>query len=208
MNGAYTRGQRLHEYAAIGLFALLAGWSFWRIAIAAEGSLFPVLLVAAPLGWLATDLLSGLLHWAFDSWGSANTPVVGNAFIRPFREHHVDPQAMARHDFVETHGASCLAALPLLAATSLMSLESVASFLAQAFLLSVAVGALATNQCHKWAHPDEVATPIVVRWLQRGRLVLPRWHHQLHHSPPFNTHFCMSSGWFNAVFNALLRAWR
>ena len=208
MNTSDTRGQGRHEYAAIGLFGLLAGWSFSRLAIAAEWSFFPVLLVAAPLGWLATDLLSGLLHWAFDSWGSSNTPVIGNAFIRPFREHHVDPQAMARHDFVETHGASCLAALPFLAVTSLMPLEGVASFLTQACLLAVALGALATNQCHKWAHMDEVATPIVVRWLQRCRLVLPRWHHQLHHSPPFNTHFCMSSGWCNALFNALLRAWR
>ena len=167
-----------------------------------------MLLVAAPFGWLATDLLSGLLHWAFDSWGSANTPVIGNAFIRPFREHHINPQAMARHDFVETHGASCLAALPFLAVTALMPLETVGSLLTQACLLSVALGALATNQCHKWAHMDEDATPIVVRWLQRYRLVLPRGHHQLHHAPPFNTHFCMSSGWFNALFNALLRAWR
>ena len=208
MNTSRTSGRWLHEYAAIGLFGLLAGWSFWRLAIAAEWSLFPLLLVAAPLGWLATDLLSGLLHWAFDSWGSVNTPVVGNAFIRPFREHHVDPQAMTRHDFVETHGASCLAALPFLGAASLMPLESVVSWLTQACLLSAALGALASNQCHKWAHMDDVATPAVVRWLQRYRLILPPGHHQRHHSPPFDTHFCMASGWLNALFNAVLRAWR
>jgi ubiquitin-conjugating enzyme E2 variant len=207
--GVTLRGnQRLLECGAICLFALLAVWSLWRLAVAAGWSFFPVLLVAAPIGWLASDLLSGLLHWAFDSWGSVNTPLIGNAFIRPFREHHVDPQAMTRHDFVETHGASCIAALPLLAATSLVPLDTVVAFLVQSFLLLVALGGLATNQCHKWAHMDEAATPAAVRWAQRRCLVLPRWHHQLHHTAPFDSHFCVASGWFNAPLNALLRAWR
>ena len=208
MNARDTKSQRLLERGAIFLFALLTLCSVWRLAVAAGWSFFPVLLLAAPIGWLASDLLSGLLHWAFDSWGSVNTPLIGNAFIRPFREHHVDPQAMTRHDFVETHGASCLAVLPLLAATSLAPLESVAAFFAQALLLSIALGALATNQCHKWAHMDQGSTPAAVRWAQRCRLVLPRWQHELHHTPPFDSHFCVSSGWFNAPLNALLRAWR
>jgi hypothetical protein len=207
MNAVYTSSQRRFEIGAIILFALLAGWSLWRLAVAAEWCLFPVLLVAAPLGWLATDLLSGLLHWTFDSFGSTNTPVIGNSFIRPFREHHVDPQAMTRHDFIETHGASCFAVLPFLLVTSVMPVEGIGSLLTQTFLLTLALGALATNQCHKWAHMDEAAIPAVVRRLQRWRLVLPRRHHRLHHTAPFDSHFCMSSGWLNAPLNALLRAW-
>jgi len=204
----YGRSQRLLEYAAIALFALLAAWSLGRLAAATQLHFFAVVLAAAPCGWLAADLLSGLLHWAFDSWGSVSTPFIGKAFIRPFREHHVDPQAMTRHDFVETHGASCLACLPLLAATGLMPLATWPWILAQALLLFIALGALATNQCHKWAHMDENATPAAVRWAQRRRLVLPREHHRLHHMAPFDSHFCMSSGWLNAPLDALLRAWR
>ena len=115
---------------------------------------------------------------------------------------------MTRHDFVETHGSSCLAALPLLVLAAVAPLDAWAGVCAQAVLLSTALGVLATNQCHKWAHMEPAATPAFVRWAQRRWLILPREHHRLHHTPPFDTHFCMSSGWLNAPFNALLRAWR
>jgi len=120
----YGTGQRVLEVGAIGAFALLAAWSTWRLLAATGPHCFAVVLVAAPVGWLAADLGSGLLHWACDSFGSASTPVIGQALIRPFREHPVDPQAMTRHDFVETHGASCLAALPFLAASVAVPLAS------------------------------------------------------------------------------------
>jgi len=208
MNPGYGTGQRLLELASIAAFAFLSGWALFRLAMA-SGPYFPVLVLGAgPAGWLASDLLSGIAHWAFDSFGSCSTPLLGPSFIQPFRAHHADPEEMTRHDFVETHGASCFAALPLLVAAVLLPLESWIGIWSQALLLFAALGALATNQCHKWAHMDEAATPAPVRWAQRHSLVLAREHHRLHHTPPFDTHFCMSSGWLNRPLNALLRAWR
>jgi len=117
LNAAYGKGQRFLELAAIAAFAVLSAWSVWRLLQATQPSFALVVLLALPAGWLACDLLSGLAHWAFDTFGSAATPVIGPSFIRPFRAHHADPEAMTRHDFVETHGASCFAALPLLASS-------------------------------------------------------------------------------------------
>ena len=204
---AYGRAQRLIEHAAIATFSLLAAVGCWQLVHDSGASTPLVLLAALPCGWLAADGLSGLVHFALDTFGDATTPVVGRAFIRPFREHHADPEAMTRHDFVETHGASCLVATPALAVVCFAPVEAIPAFL-RAVLWCAALGALATNQCHKWAHMEQDATPRLVRIAQCWRLALPREHHRRHHLPPFDSHFCMACGWLNPLFDAVLRACR
>jgi hypothetical protein len=184
----YGRTQRVLELAGLSLFAALIILHLPEV----EFSFFHLVLA-----WLAADLLSGVAHWAFDSFGSLRTPVVGPAFIRPFREHHVDPGAMTRHDFVETNGSSCLACVPLLVIGLFMEGN------ARAFLVLLCLGILVTNQCHKWAHMD--APPRAIQLLQKARLVLRPEVHRLHHTPPFASHYCTASGWLNPVLDTLLK---
>ena len=158
-----------------------------------------LLPLAALIGWLLADLLSGLAHWAGDRFGSERTPVLGPALIRPFREHHTDPRAMTRHDFIEVNGASCLGCLPIPAVLIFFPFNS--------FIHSVMVffcfGILLANQCHKWAHTQ--TPPALVRTLQRLRLILRADEHRLHHRPPHNSHFCTASGWLNRPLNSILK---
>jgi hypothetical protein len=187
----YGRTQRFLELAGLSFFIALLVLNFVQIELSRQ---LPILVL---LAWLAADLLSGIAHWAFDRFGSVHTPVFGPAFIRPFREHHVDPAAMTKHDFVETNGSSCLAFAPVLA----LALFLPASV--QAFLTLTALGVLITNQCHKWAHMER--PPRLAVALQQAKLILGAKMHALHHKPPYRSHYCTASGWLNPVLNALLK---
>jgi len=183
---------RAVEIGAVVLFFVLLGVSLQQLAI----EHLPIALIA---GWLLADLVSGLVHWALDTHGSARTPIVGPAFIRPFRDHHADPEGMTRHDFFEVNGSSCLGCLPVLIALNALEFYS----LVNSILICFCVGILFTNQCHKWAHMD--SPPAYVKILQKLRLVLRADEHRRHHTPPYNSHFCTANGWLNRPLDRLLK---
>lgn len=191
------RGLEVLGLALAGLIAALLGARLVGLA-----SDFPLAVTAGALaGLLLADFLSGLAHWLCDTFGSPETPLVGRALIHDFREHHVDPQAITRHDLVATNGANCLASLPL--ATLALWLPATGRLAAAAVaLLAAAFLALAvTNQVHKWAHARRV--PRLVAALQRRRLLLDPRHHAAHHRPPHTGAYCITGGWLDAPLDAI-----
>ena len=198
----YPAAHRAIEIAAIVVVGAIAAYLTIRVANGA-GARAWIVVMALVAGYVAADLISGLVHWIFDTFGSVDTPVVGQSFIRPFREHHDDPLSITRHDFIETNGNSCIACLPVLGAACFIPVDSPPGAFASALCLFTSLGVLATNQFHKWAH---VADPgPVVRRLQRWHLILPREHHAVHHTAPYASHYCITTGWINVVIDFFWR---
>lgn len=155
------------------------------------------------VGYLVADLASGLVHWGFDRFGTVETPLLGQNFVKPFRHHHVDPKDITRHDFIETNGNNCLATVIPLALFCLLPLdfEHAGVLFFVSMITFAAVFTFATNQFHKWSHEDD--PPAVVTWLQDKHLILPRDHHQIHHTFPYESHYCITTGWMNGILNKI-----
>jgi len=150
-------------------------------------------------GYLWADFVSGFVHFIADNFGSVRTPFLGPVFFRTFREHHVDPLAITRHDFFEVNGANCVVSLPFAAATlAFVPIETSLLGLAFAtFMLLFLFGIFLTNQFHRWAHLP--AAPSWIRRLQATGLILGAAHHERHHRAPYDTYYCITSGLMNPL---------
>lgn len=162
----------------------------------------PVLL-GLLLGLLCADLVTGVVHWACDSWGDEQTPWLGPGLIRAFREHHREPREMLEHDWIEVNGevaAAALVALVLLSVAPIHGFVAGAPLL-YALMLGLIIGVGCANQLHQWAHANH--PPAVVRLLQTLGVVLTPRRHDRHHRASHARAYCISTGWCNTVLDAL-----
>ncbi len=191
----YSPAHRAIEIAAITcLFALVAAGA-WRALGVAEGLQYGWIAAAVFTGYVLADFCSGFVHWMADRYGTEETPLVGQNYVKPFREHHSDPKGMTYHDFVETNGNNSIVTVPMMASAWLIGVDTTLGLFLFTALVSLAFWVFLTNQFHKWAHQDDV--PAVIAALQRARLVLDVEHHNVHHTAPHDKYYCITSGWLN-----------
>ena len=199
----YSRSHRAVETISIVLvFGMLVAMAI-RIgrSMQSTGDWF-YLGCTALTGYLTADFLSGLVHWAGDTIGDETTPILGKNFVLPFRQHHVDPKDISRHDFIETNGNNCIVVLaPLGTAYLVLPAETGYGFFAAALMGFLALFIVATNQFHKWAHSD--TPPRFAVLLQRSGLILSPDHHNIHHALPHDRHYCITVGWMNPLLNRI-----
>jgi plasmanylethanolamine desaturase len=163
------------------------------------------IIVAAPVAWVLADFASGLVHWFADTYGTDETPLFGPWLIRPFRQHHSYPRDICTHGLVLTIGNSCTLAVPFQAGLLYLMASDEEVSGTQAFLSLgfnfFAAAVVATNVLHKWAHAER--TNRVIAFLQRLRLVLTTNHHDLHHTQPFDSNYCITNGWLNPLLERI-----
>lgn len=104
------------------------------------------------------------IDWTPNRWQSKNFNVFyfqfckfcySQNFLRPFREHHIDPTSITRHDWIETNGDNFMVALPILVkvtwiffSCSRAEIQVEYPFCAYLFLCSIFVAI--TNQVRPW----------------------------------------------------------
>ena len=208
-NYTYPVWNRIMEIFGIAVYAVIAsllvntlGQLMLRMVAADAKHGLIILVASVPLvafAMLAADFVSGFVHCAADNFGSPTTPIFGVAFIRPFRDHHIDPAGITRHDFVETNGNSCLVNLIVLVPSYFLTSggASAWTFFLGIFVLMFTLAIVLTNQVHKWAHMT--TPPKAVAWIQRVGIILSPVHHNVHHTAPFDKNYCITTGWMNAL---------
>ena len=187
----YSPAVRRFEIASIAAFAVAMAWLAFRILPRVFESPW-LALTAFMLGFVAADFVSGFVHWAADTWGTPEWPIIGKALIRPFREHHVDQKEITRHDFIETNGNNCFISIAPAVGAALLPQDW---FFLPAMMFALCFAIFGTNQFHKWSHMD--SPPAAVRLLQRANLILPPDHHAVHHTAPYAKYYCITVGWLN-----------
>lgn len=188
--------------------------------------LFGTSFSALIAGMICADFFSGMVHWFADSYFTKDALILG-ALIRSFREHHVDQQAITRHDVIESNGDNCMLGnlifvfgrLPIISMWWTISIFSIFSSSSQnapksisiisysllVFITSFSFWIALTNQIHKWAH--QFSVPPFVKFLQDYRIILHRHDHRVHHTNPFDRYYCITTGWLNPVLQ-FIYFWR
>ena len=128
----YTPQKRLLEKIMISIFLILFFISLFQIVsvahfassedaqvghtirvvtqhdtLVSRSTVWLTIVVGFVLGMLSADFFSGCVHWFADTFCTKETAVLG-PLIRSFREHHVDQQAITRHDVIESNGDNCM----------------------------------------------------------------------------------------------------
>jgi plasmanylethanolamine desaturase len=180
-------------------FVLLAAVGYRTVsAIDVRQWWVPLAVVA---GMTAADFLSGVIHWAADTWGRDDYPVIGHRLLVPFRVHHVNPDDLLRRRFVDANGDVAFLTIPVLVALGVLPLDRPWSGPVTIFGLAFCgIGSL-TNQIHQWAHMPR--PPRVVRALQAAGLLLGPAEHTLHHARPYDCCYCITTGWCNRPLEAI-----
>lgn len=165
------------------------------------------ILASVFVGVLAGDLITGILHWAFDTWFSANTRFL-RRMVLIVREHHIYPDRVFQYSFYHDAGALSVMAFlltsPLFTYAFFRSVSDSRGFHLLYYAVCVAVtisfALVFMFEFHKFGHKRNASQ--VVRFLQKLNILLSYTHHMKHHSGKHDKNYCLINGHADRTFGA------
>lgn len=195
-----TRWQVVFACSAIAASFSLLVWLGCRIVAQIDLRHWWVPLAAAA-GLAAADFGSGMIHWAADTWGRDDCPLIGPRLLVPFRVHHINPDDLLRRRFIDANGEVAAVTVPVLLMLIAMPIEHTWGGVVAVFGLALCGLGSLTNQIHQWSHMPSPPAP--VRVMQACGLLLGRDEHAAHHNRPYDRHYCITTGWCNRPLEAI-----